>query len=269
MSAGHARRNLMFRPQRGAFRPRRSVNCDRVGQRLHMGEEGLTGMGADFPRDSAISRHRSRRADALPCAQTPLYAHGSTSTNFDGPGRTVESQRKPAASLLGSLSPMCEPPPGRGSSRPHPDAGEQRAQASPGPAALLMRSPSHAQSAGLGPSPAHCPTLRARADAARLASKRGPRAPRPGTGAAAIRARQSAARHRERLFSLKHRGSTQSVKTSRRSPSHAQRAFPHDGRTGCRILHSHALPGRPTATAPRESRRGSAVSRHGLDGAGR
>ncbi len=123
MSAGHARRNLMFRPQRGAFRPRRSVNCDRVGQRLHMGEEGLTGMGADFPRDSAISRHRSRRADALPCAQTPLYAHGSTSTNFDGPGRTVESQRKPAASLLGSLSPMCEPPPGRGSSRPHPDAG--------------------------------------------------------------------------------------------------------------------------------------------------
>ena len=123
MSAGHARRNLMFRPQRGAFRPRRSVNCDRVGQRLHMGEEGLTGMGADFPRDSAISRHRSRRANALPCAQTPLYAHGSTSTNFDGPGRTVESQRKPAASLLGSLSPMCEPPPGRGSSRPHPDAG--------------------------------------------------------------------------------------------------------------------------------------------------
>mgnify|MGYP001009517908 CR=1 FL=1 len=114
VSAGHARRNLMFRPQRGAFRPRRSVNCDRVGQRLHMGEEGLTGMGAGFPRDSAISRHRSRRADALPCAQTPLYAHGSTSTNFDGPGRTVESQRKPAASLLGSLSPMCEPPPGQG-----------------------------------------------------------------------------------------------------------------------------------------------------------
>ena len=110
-----------------------------------MGKEGLTGTEAGFPHDSAVPQPSSRRVDALPCAQTPLCAHGSPSTNLDDPSRTAESQRNPAPSLSGRLSPMCEPPPHpapgqepRGRSprrsprRPHPTPGQELFPPPPG-----------------------------------------------------------------------------------------------------------------------------------------
>lgn len=44
---------------------------------LHMGEQGLAESTTGFLWDSAVLQPTAKRADALPCAQTPLCAHGS------------------------------------------------------------------------------------------------------------------------------------------------------------------------------------------------
>lgn len=61
---------------RGWRRRGRRAPCPRGGG-PHMGERRSDGMGTSFRWDSANLPALSRLADALPCAQTPLCAHGS------------------------------------------------------------------------------------------------------------------------------------------------------------------------------------------------
>ena len=90
-----------------------------------MGEEELRWGECSFPRGSAIPGHQSRQADMLPCAQTPLCAHGSTSLDREDADRLAGLQRKLVFALLGGPSPMCGSPPGL----PHPAPGQGVAEA--------------------------------------------------------------------------------------------------------------------------------------------
>ena len=74
-----------------------------------MGAKDLADTVTGFPHDSAIPACPSIRVDVLPCAQTPLCAHGSASTNLDDLNGSADYQRNPALSLSGRFSPMCEP----------------------------------------------------------------------------------------------------------------------------------------------------------------
>ena len=83
----------------------------RPGRRrgLHMGEERLARVNASLPRDSAVFEFPSGWAAALPCAQTPLCAHGSAASGLDDPLRSAEFQRNTVFAPRRPSSPMCNP----------------------------------------------------------------------------------------------------------------------------------------------------------------
>ena len=74
-----------------------------------MGEEELRGANTAFRWNSADLSGSSRPVDALPCAQTPLCAHGSASAHPDGHSKIAESRGKLAFVPASSFSPMCNP----------------------------------------------------------------------------------------------------------------------------------------------------------------
>ena len=85
-----------------------------------MGEQGLAESTTGFRWDSAVLQPTAKRADALPCAQTPPVRTWERAINLEDSCETAESQQKPAPFLSDRLSPMCVPPsPGR-ESLPHP-----------------------------------------------------------------------------------------------------------------------------------------------------
>ena len=55
-----------------------------LGGGSHMGERWPDGADAGFRWNTKVLLESSRLVDMLPCAQTPLCAHGSASTLLDG-----------------------------------------------------------------------------------------------------------------------------------------------------------------------------------------
>ena len=83
---------------------------DGVARHLHMGEQGLVEANAGFPHDSEVLQIPSRRADAFPCAQWGVCAHGSTTTYLDGDTETPIFRGKVGPASLRPRSPMCSSP---------------------------------------------------------------------------------------------------------------------------------------------------------------
>ena len=97
---------------RGWRRQGRRVPCPCEGG-LHMGERRSDGMGASFRWDSANLPALSRLVDALPCAQTPLCAHGSrrpTSTCVRESRNHAENRHSSWWALLSHVQPFCAAP---------------------------------------------------------------------------------------------------------------------------------------------------------------
>ena len=90
---------------------------------LHMGERRSDGVGASFRWNSANPPASSKLVDALPCAQTPLCAHGSRQSTLTDIRDTAESCGKSTFIPVGSFSPMCNP------SAPPPSRREGTAEA--------------------------------------------------------------------------------------------------------------------------------------------
>lgn len=98
---------------RGWRRRGQRAPCPRGGG-PHMGERRSDGMGTSFRWDSANLPALSRLVDALPCAQTPPYAHMGAG---DQPRRASENRgimRKidihPGGALLSHVQPFCAAP---------------------------------------------------------------------------------------------------------------------------------------------------------------
>lgn len=89
-----------------------SARCgsDGVARHLHMGEQGLVEANAGFPHDSEVLQIPSRRADAFPCAQWGVCAHGSMTTYLDGDTETPRFRGKVGPASLRPRSPMCSSP---------------------------------------------------------------------------------------------------------------------------------------------------------------
>ena len=85
------------------------ANWEAARAGLHMGEEELCGTNTVFRWNSADLSGASRPGDALPCAQTPLCAHGSASAHPDGNSKTAESRGRLAFVPASPSSPMCNP----------------------------------------------------------------------------------------------------------------------------------------------------------------
>ena len=93
---------------------------DGVARHLHMGEQGLVEANAGFPHDSEVLQIPSRRADAFPCAQWGVCAHGSMTTYLDGDTETPRFRGKVGPASLRPRSPMCSSPPRPGIVGPDP-----------------------------------------------------------------------------------------------------------------------------------------------------
>ena len=93
---------------------------DGVARHLHMGEQGLVEANAGFPHDSEVLQIPSRRADAFPCAQWGVCAHGSTTTYLDGDTEIPRFRGKVGPASLRPRSPMCSSPPRPGIVGPDP-----------------------------------------------------------------------------------------------------------------------------------------------------
>ena len=70
----------------------RSPRAHGVMGGLHMGETQHPGTASGFPRNPAERAIHPVAGSRLPCAQTPLRAHGSPATSVDARGETPRFQ---------------------------------------------------------------------------------------------------------------------------------------------------------------------------------
>ena len=103
------------------------IPCTREG--THMGEKRPVGTNAISPRNSKDLILPLRRVAAFPCAQSPLGAHGSTTTNRDTLQKTPQFHGKSAPVPRRRRSPMCSSllsPRRPGQGRPHRRTPDRR-----------------------------------------------------------------------------------------------------------------------------------------------